>query len=258
MLDHKDSPYIRAVRQGGARCTGTMHVPPGCLARLPSHHWLLRAPRSHATPRSLLVCLTCTHPTPYRAGGLPVPALCVRPPQVVELVPQVPARHRGGGAESRVRCVLREFLPLLHARALPYVASLPPRPLPRCLPQEFDPSPQGQGCMVTMGDFVRDVMLDQVGPECCRLVCFMLPRWPGCCTPTPHAYGWQLQAPRRTVRMFISAHGLCAANCQGQLLATRDAMHAHDAMLWQDYLACCERCFPYDSVAAAVMPTIAN
>ncbi|PRW61404.1 pre-mRNA-splicing factor 38B isoform X1 [Chlorella sorokiniana] len=27
--------------------------------------------------------------------------------------------------------------------------------------EEFDPSPQGQGCTVTMGDFVRDIMLDQ-------------------------------------------------------------------------------------------------
>lgn len=34
-------------------------------------------------------------------------------------------------------------------------------PLP-CLQQEFTPSPKGSGCPVSMGVFVRDILLDQV------------------------------------------------------------------------------------------------
>ncbi len=62
---------------------------------------------------------------------------------------------------------------------LPQASLIPPS---SPLPQEFDPSPQGQGCTVTMGDFVRDIMLDQVGAARCARPC-----------TCPRALAWVLQ-----------------------------------------------------------------
>lgn len=57
--------------------------------------------------------------------------------------------------------------------------------------------------------------------------------------------------------MFISVHDLCIADFQGQLLAKRDATHAHDAMpccgITKGY-ACLERCFSSGSVAGGRDP----
>ena len=170
MLDHKDSPYIRAVRQGGVQAQHMLrqaawHAAGGSAL---AHHTQLAvsvhdAHSSHPIPRrwASCTCATCATPASCGTGST---STCVTP--------------RCGSWRSCLGvCVGAMFCRwCMHAPCL-----VSPDCVPHCLPQEFDPSPQGQGCMVTMGDFVRDIVLDQVGPECCRLVCFMLPRWHGCC-----------------------------------------------------------------------------
>lgn len=232
MLDHKDSPYIRAVgptRRGALRVLGAGGR--GLLRRAPClrqgtctcfvgcrasahRHILHPEPPALRTPRWLTVlpaacplccrwvsctCATCA----TRASCGPGAGNMRRTRRWVQ---RCAAGHStsggpGGGGEGRAAdgvahtaCTRRErswlclqgcgspagglalalgvysracithTLKLLHPRptALGVAAAVLKHAAPTPPLQEFTPSPAGMGKQITMGDFVRDILLDQV------------------------------------------------------------------------------------------------